>query len=285
MDILRVGFVDFWPEWNNENFILPILSKHYNVLLNQSNPDVLFHSIFNGMRETPKYQCKKILYLGENYRPSQFTDQYSISFDPQTDMNFRLPLWQVYILLHPEIKERLFNRVNHESFDRFCSFTVSNPANFVRNSFFNLMKETFGQIHSYGKYMPNDFSLQQAPQGKYWRDSKDEFFQKNKHKYSIAFENNSYPGYTTEKLMDAFLEGSLPIYWGDPKIRLDWNQEAFINAGKLGNDVAIELIKVMQRDEKFFRDMYAQPVFTDEQKARHIQNLEDFESWLIKAVQ
>ena len=95
MESLRVHFCDFWPEWPGEDFITPVLEKRYNVIIDQKSPDILFHSIFGGMKETPKYKCKKILFLGENWRPKQFGSDYSISFDPHTETNYRLPLWQV----------------------------------------------------------------------------------------------------------------------------------------------------------------------------------------------
>ena len=111
MDKLKIWFADFWPEWKDEDFISPILKKHFELVLDKNNPDVVFHSIF-GKREAPNYKCKKILYLGENHRPEQFGSDYSISFDPHSDTNYRLPLWQVYILNKPELKDRLFNRLN-----------------------------------------------------------------------------------------------------------------------------------------------------------------------------
>ena len=157
MENLKVAFLDFWPEIDKENIFLPILRKHFDVEVTTINPDVIIHSIFGGMKETPKYKCKKILFLGENYRPYNFHTDYSISFDPHSDTNYRLPLWQFYCILNPEIKEKLFNRVHHESFDRFCSFVVSNGNNFMRNGFFNLFRlQSFGAIHSDGRYMTND---------------------------------------------------------------------------------------------------------------------------------
>ena len=38
------------------------------------------------------------------------------------------------------------------------------------------------------------------------------------YKFTIAFENQSYPGYTTEKILDAFRARTVPIYWGNPRI-------------------------------------------------------------------
>jgi len=278
---LRIGYADFWPEWNDENFIEPILSKYYNVVIDQKNPDILFHSIFGGMRETPNYKCKKVLFLGENYRAQKFGSNYSISFDPHSETNFRLPLWQAFILLKPFYLERLKNRKRHESFDRFCSFTVSNPGNFMRNGMFQQLSQ-YKFIHSYGRYLTNDVGLQATSKGRYWRDAKDDFFLKNKHKFSITYENNTYPWYTTEKLMDSFLAGSMPIYWGDPKVKEDWNERAFINV----NDFKgyMDEIKRLDQNKEYFDQYYLEPVFTDSQKDKLENNLGECEDWLLKIV-
>jgi alpha(1,3/1,4) fucosyltransferase len=287
METLRIGFVDVWPEFHNdENIFLPILKKHFNVEVTTVNPEVILHSTFGGMKEVQKYSCKKILFLGENHRAAQFKSDFSISFDPETETNYRLPLWQFFLLLRPELKESLFGqRVNHEKFDKWGSFTVSNPSNFFRNAFYDALRlDSSMQVFSYGRYKTNSFELQKASQGKYWRDAKHEFFLKNRHKYCICFENSSYPYYCTEKLMDAFLEGSLPVYWGDPKAFEDWNKDAFIHVGRIGQQAAIDQIRHMEKDENLFNEKYSQPVFTEEQKARHIYNIEGFENWLVSII-
>ena len=242
MKDLKIYFADFFPGFYEENIFLPILMKHYNVSINKENPDVVIHSIFNGMVETPTYDCKKILFLGENYRPQQFKSDFSISFDPHSETNFRLPLWQFFMLLKPTYLGRLLDPVKHENFDKFCSFTVSNPSNFLRNGIFNQLSN-YKFVHSYGRYMTNDMSLQNISKDKYWRDAKDEFFNKTKHKFSIVYENTKYPYYTTEKLMDSYLNGSLGIYWGSNKIGEEFNEKSFINANKYNTSDLIKLIK------------------------------------------
>jgi hypothetical protein len=296
--MLKIWYTNFWPQWNEENFISPILQRHFDVILDKHNPDIIFYSIFhNNEDDYSKYKCPKIFFVAENirgYNPSSqaalnvmlTSANYSITFDPPSETNFRFPLWQVFLFIWPHLKDLLFNKIdNSKSFDRFCSFTVSNPSNFFRNGFFNAMKTHF-QVFSYGRYMTNDFGLINLSQGKHWITAKQEFFTKYKHKYCIAFENTSYPGYTTEKLMGAFLAGSLPLYWGDPKVNQDWNPESFINVGKLGSDKTIELIKQIESDKtgELFMKMYKQPVFTDEQKNKLIENLANFEPWLINVV-
>ena len=238
------------------------------------------------MKEARTIPCKKrIVYLGENWRPGQFGANYSISFDPHSETNFRLPLWQVYLLNKPELKDRLYERRRLETFERFCSFTVSNSSNMMRNGFFQQLNQ-YKRVHSYGKVLPNDFTLQQlSVPGKYWRDVKDEFFLNHTHKFSIAFENTNFPGYTTEKLMDAFLAGSLPIYSGNPQIAREFNPNAFIYPfkGKSLNDV-FEMVKEVDVNENLFKVMYNEPVFTPEQKQDLETNLSGFETWLIDII-
>lgn len=281
MDKLKVAFVDFWPEIEHENIFLPILEKHFDVQVTRINPDIVIHSIFGRMQETPKYKCKKILFLGENWRPEQFGSDYSISFDPHTDKNFRLPLWQFYLLLRPELKERLFNKLIYKEneFERWCAFTVSNGSNFLRNGAYQFLTQ-YKKVDSYGRYMTNSLELQQASQGKYWRYAKDEFFLKHPHKFMLTFENALYKYYCTEKIMDAFLVGSVPIYWGDPKVSEDWNPNAFVNV----TNQDLNIVKEIDKDWKKFEEIYSQPIFTSSQKEKLENNLKNFEDWLLTIV-
>ena len=129
METLKIAFVDFWPEINVEDIFTPILSKYYDVVFDNKNPDVVFHSIFGRMKEIGNYpKAKKILWLAENFRPSQFKTDYSLSFDLHSETNFRLPLWQAFILLKPSLLQDLYNKpvIDEVKFERFCSFIVSN---------------------------------------------------------------------------------------------------------------------------------------------------------------
>lgn len=280
METIKIAFADMWEPFEKEDFITPILKTKYNVVIDQKNPDVLFHSIFNRMSQTPKYKCKKVLILAENWRPSRFNSDYSISFDPHSETNFRLPLWQIYLLLWPELKDQLYNRLNHKEFKHFGAFTVSNPSNQKRNNDYDILKE-YKRVESYGKVRRTSFKLDRLSQGVYWRDAKLKFFTDNPHKFMMAYENTSYPYYCTEKLMDSFLVGSIPIYWGDPKVVEDWNEKAFINA----NDPRwMQEVRRTDGNIGLFEKKYNESVFTEEQKNKLEENLESFKDWLLNIV-
>jgi hypothetical protein len=281
-ETIRICFCDFWPEIKQEDIFTPILSKYFNVIVDNNKPDVVFHSIFNGMKDISKYpKAKKILFIGENRRPDFTKTNFAISFDKGSDINYRLPLWQYFILLRPEYKEVLFKeKTEVPEYDRFCSFTVSNPGNFMRNGLYTTLNQ-YKRVHSYGRYLNNCMDLIKISDKQYWRDAKDIFFSNVLHKFCIAYENNSYPYYCTEKIMDAFLGSSIPIYWGDPKIMEDFNEKAFINANKTSTQEIINQIKLLDQKPDLFEHVYKQPIFTEEQQLKLLDNLDEFEHWLV----
>jgi hypothetical protein len=61
--------------------------------------------------------------------------------------------------------------------------------------------------------------------------------------FSVTMENESYPGYWSEKILDCFACGTIPIYYGDPFIGNHFNIEGIITLDELFNpdDLTIEL--------------------------------------------
>lgn len=81
-------------------------------------------------------------------------------------------------------------------------------------------------------------------------------------KFHLAFENSSYPGYVTEKILQAFYARTVPIYWGSPCVDLDFNPDAFINWHDYKNDKKfLERIIEVDNDEKLYHNMLNQPMF------------------------
>ena len=89
-------------------------------------------------------------------------------------------------------------------------------------------------------------------------------FQK-KHKFAIAFENVSHPGYSTEKIVQAFAAGTVPIYWGDTQIENQFNEKAFINCHRFDTiDEVVRFVKKIDQDDKMYMDMLRTPALKDE---------------------
>ena len=52
------------------------------------------------------------------------------------------------------------------------------------------------------------------------------------YKFALCFENTIYPGYLTEKLIDCFVAGVIPVYLGDPAVERIIPPEIFIDTRK-----------------------------------------------------
>jgi hypothetical protein len=82
------------------------------------------------------------------------------------------------------------------------------------------------------------------------------------YKFDITFENESYPGYTTEKLPEALAGNTVPIYWGNPQIERDFNVGAFVNCHDFRNlDQVAEFVVELDRNDDLYRKYLGAPAF------------------------
>ena len=215
---LRVFFTDFWKDFNcNENYFIDTLKKNYEIIIDGKNPELLIFSYLG--KEFLNYpKCIKIFYTGENIRPSYWESDYSLSFDYPTygGRNFRLPLYVLYGANEALLKPKNGREILAEK-SKFCNFVVSNPICKKRNEFFQLLNKV-KHVDSGGKLYNNIG---------YLIENKLDFIKD--YRFSIAFENSSFEGYTTEKIFEPMKVNSIPIYWGNSLIKKDFNAKSFIN--------------------------------------------------------
>jgi hypothetical protein len=262
MKKIKIGFSDFWhgfdcdPTGKKEygNSIYRILSDRYEIEIDNENPDFLFFSVF-GENHRKFDGCKKIFYTGENKRPDFNVCDYAISFDHLNDpRHHRFPL-SALNLVEKNISEfpRNLDLDSIKSVKQnFCNFVFSNPFGKERNIFFHELSK-YKKIDSGGMVFNNI--------GKKVHD-KLEFI--NEYKFTISFENSEYPGYTTEKLIDPKMVDSIPIYWGNPLVSLDWNSKAFINYyDHMDMNRMIEFIKEVDNDDNLYFKILSETHYND----------------------
>lgn len=70
------------------------------------------------------------------------------------------------------------------------------------------------------------------------------------YQFSICFENMIWPGYMTEKIIDCFVAGTIPLYWGAPDIETLIPKEAFIDMRNFSSFEQVEsYINAMTRED------------------------------------
>ncbi|MBA2846974.1 hypothetical protein HNP88_001158 [Methanococcus maripaludis] len=252
MDKIKINFTDFYDGFDKEdNFFTNLLSKRYSIGISD-NPDYLIYSNFGN--DYLNYDCIRIFYTGENIRPNFNRCDYALSFDYMNDhRHYRLPIYRLYgeydnVLNQNEcIDEILKDKL------KFCNYIYSNSEALERVHFLKKLS-SYKKVDSAGKSMNNV--------GKPVIDKVK--FQKN-YKFTIAFENSSYPGYTTEKILHAFAANTIPIYWGNPDITKEFNPNAFVSVHDFDDfDQVIDRIKEIDNNDDLFKKyISASPIFNE----------------------
>lgn len=234
--------VNFWPQFDPEDFFLSkIIESH------AGNKPILVESVYPGLlkvgiskilrrifgpRKTVSQSVpaspKRIWWTGENVRPP-FQEGYDlfVSFDRDnlSKKNIFFPLFYSELLFPnrdsffrlgaklPEAAELTRPRSGNLANSFVCAF-INNPEPTRLRAVEYLAK--YGQAQVFGKISSNPTPQKiRASQG---------------FKFVLCFENDLFPGYITEKLLDAYLCGAVPLYWGDLGEEPHINRKAFINA-------------------------------------------------------
>lgn len=239
--------------------IIRALQKHY-CLEFSDNPDYLFTN--DSSIEYLDYDCVRIFYTGENEHPDFNLFDYAISFDHMEfgDRHFRHPVHQMAIFYNPQDIQnagdldfkapRQFTKSDLVQKTEFCSFVYSNYlADEARDTFFNLLSQ-YKQVNSGGRYKNNVG----GPVA-----SKLDF--EKRHKFSMAFENSSREGYTTEKIFCSLAADTIPIYYGDPRIGEIFNEKRFVNVMKYPDfESVVERIKEIDQNDELYLTIMREPI-------------------------
>lgn len=155
----------------------------------------------------------------------------------------------------------------------FCNFLYSNPnAHPMRDKlFFEISK--YKKVDGLGLHLNNvniagtgfvGHSLECVPI-------------KRKYKFSIASENAVYSGYTSEKLLTSLEAHTVPIYFGNPNVKDDINQDAFINVNDFNSLESLrDYIREVDNDDELWCKYVSAPWLTPEQIVVHKERDEVF---------
>lgn len=275
MKEIKIWFCDFWPNFNkDDNYIINILKKHYIIKLEKHIPDYIFYSNFG--YNFLKFKGIKIWCNGENVFPNFNLCDYAIScHDIKIDNNryFKLPVYMLKGNNLIEEKDKIVKENDLKNKNKFCNFIYDNKKGDIFRKVFFTELSKYKKVDSAGKFLNNTGFV----------TNKKLELQKQ-YKFTIAFENESYYGYCTEKIMDAFFSKTIPIYWGDPYIENDINSKAFINIKSKNNiKEVIDQIKEIDNNDSLWLDILNQPIFT---KSHFIQNKKkDLENFLLQLIE
>jgi hypothetical protein len=264
---IRLLFTDFWTNFSPKDFWLTqLLAEEFEIRFDESNPELLIFCGY-GIKHL-NYKCHKISYSHENSAANPKFCDYSFGFQGRGANYQYFPNF---------VEDRFFEQVRSNEFSaelqtlraspktKFCNFVYSNGKAKERIKFCQSLA-AYKRVDCPGEVLNNQPPFD-ANAGSYCAggaaDKKTAFLKQ--YKFTIAFENESAPNYTTEKILHAFVAGSIPIYWGNPNVGRLFNPKSFINCHDFANfaDV-IELVKEIDRSDEFLTAyQQAQPILPD----------------------
>jgi alpha(1,3/1,4) fucosyltransferase len=268
----KVCVINFWDGAFDGDFFEFFFNVALGGIEYTNNPheaDVIISSVFGNARFDSR---KTIMYIGENMRPSYAGYDYSLSFDYDTygGRNFRLPLWYARLAwpgfeqkqrqvggnnhgYEPliDIKSLLYPRKLDMSIKtKFCAMIAGNPEA-LRINMFNSISQ-YKAVEGYGNMFGNSLR-------------KSKFTVLPEYKFCLCPENSVYDGYVTEKLVDAYAGGTVPIYSGEMQLDMDFNELAFFNYYDICNmDELVDTIKAWDTDDVLYRGMYEEALLHKE---------------------
>lgn len=279
---VRLGFAGFWDSFDpRDNFLTRLLETRWRIEL-VAEPDFLIHScIGRGRHDHRRFDCVRIFYTGENVAPDWLSTDWAFTFE-YTDhpRHFRLPHWPFYIdpprlvkglaVSDPATEPKPVGPADVAAIlaarPRFCGFVVSNPLCKTRNEFFRRLSK-YKRVDSGGKLF-NNLGGRVADKRAFLAECR----------FTIAFENESHPGYTSEKVAEPMLVNTIPIYWGDPLVGNDFDTRSFLSfhdtppgpgvSASAALDLLVDRVVAADRDPDLYAGLLARPWYRGDRVPR-----------------
>jgi LPS biosynthesis related glycosyltransferase len=277
---IDIKFYNHWSTFFTEN--LPHKQWFYRFIKNRKITTPLTFFSIDGYRcFIDFFRGKKVFFTGEYLHQDCFDKRWqkyadhcvdqvnlSLGFDDISHENYlRFPLWIMYFV-HPEMTfeqlERKITIINDPYYrlnsnrNRFACQISHHDKNGIRRKLINLCNK-IDNVTCAGNFMNTTTELHSQ-----YNDNKQKYL--NNFKFNICPENVSARGYVTEKILDAFVGGCIPIYWGggekewiEPDI---FNPEAFLYYEEGKEEELLMQIKELWEDKEKYLKFIQHPPFT-----------------------
>jgi hypothetical protein len=236
------------------------------VRTNQNNPEHLIYNVFGCQYLDSRYNNSiKIAFFTENQLPDFSKADYCIgnSHINYLDRYFRMPIYFLNRISRikneaiEEIRTRILSNPNRT---KFCAALISNgiTTDGFRLTFIKELSK-YKNVDMGGRYKNNVGKIK----------NKIKFF--SSYKFSISMENTEGEGYLSEKIIDSFLSGTIPIYYGDYMIDEFINPETYILIrGEKDIKEKIEYIKKIDNNIELYKNIMSKKVFLNNEYANQV---------------
>ncbi len=260
--------------WEKEFFLYWLQKAYplYKFNYNNDNANLLIKSVLGGgvTKKSPKYkETPTIHWTGESWDiPKNFTPNKKslliTSYREKDPYILNIPYCSYQYILCHLLKINNKYKYNHKNRNKLLAYCASNTTsireNFMRK-FIEKSKKN-NEIFCLGKCNQHPCSKKRI--GKNGHTHATLIKEYSNYKFVMAFENKVVDNYITEKIINAFMSGAIPIYWGDHnKAKKLFNTDAFICVQDFkSSEDCIDYI--LSLDDSQINNMLNQPIFKDD---------------------
>jgi len=264
---IKIGYID----WDNKrasiyiNYLKENLKDKYIFEVDKDNPDYLLFSLYGNGHNNPKFNNSiKIGIYEECYFPSFNEEDYVIGVSHifYLDRYFIKPSLFEYLkdLKNKDFSTIRLNIARNKEMKKFCGTILNSVKNKVsfENKFIQELSK-YKQVEIGNNINPIQFLRE--------------------YKFSIVFEKTSCDGYSNNHLINSFMAGTIPIYYGDYLIDEYINPETYI---LIRNDLdlneKIEYIKLIDQNDNLYYEFFKKNILKDENIVEK-KKLDEIEYW------
>lgn len=271
MKKIKLQYCDFWDSFKPESsFFTRALKNKFEVEIVKENPDLLIYGVFGSQHNSIKAKTK-LAFSQENSFPNFSECDYAISsvkvHVPGRTFYFPAALYYISSMSQEiaALDTKSFPITQELSERKFCCFVYSQAqiglGAVMRRVFASKLME-YKHVECPGRVLHNTNVPELTARGSEdWHESKLNYLRK--FKFVIAFENSDNIGYISEKLLDAYMTNTIPIYWGSTADVSPFPKESMICAADYPTlDALIEKIKKVDTDpELYLSILKANPLY------------------------
>ena len=109
-------------------------------------------------------------------------------------------------------------------------------------------------------YETTSIQVSMPPRSKGWESSV-EFY--SQYRFGLVLENKKKKGYMSEKILVAFMCGTVPIYYGTTDVFDIFNERAFIYYDVENPQPALDRIAYLEKNRTAYLEVISQPILKD----------------------
>jgi len=261
---IRIKSIGLFDRKNHIEWLKKKLDDEFIIKFVKDNPDYLIYNVFTNKDVEPKYKnAIKIAIYTENVMPDLNLGDYTIGHYHiiYLDRYFKYSifLWTNYNDINNKREDLLKEPIRK----KFCAAVISNCKAKFRLNFIEKLSN-YKKVDIGGNCENNINKVV---------SDKIEFL--SHYKFSIAMENSDGDGYLSEKIVESFLAGTIPIYYGDYFLDEFINPKSYILIkGEKDIENKLKYIKQIDENDELYKSIIKEKPIIDNNSTNKIDELD-----------